>query len=291
MELSEVAAVQRFLFLYHQVNAPYVWHIKDGGVEAPPHIRASVAREWRHRRAGSQGHVQELYRTCPVGAARVAAAVLCARLREPARGQRVTRALVLAPARRRLCSRRHLLHRRGLAAAVRPEALAADAGAADRVERRPRRLPRRAHLWQRQVEARLRGDGGGGGGDAATRPPRPTHTRTQSWTTRLAPLHQAIVFPPGLFHETFVPEEGNPACTASSTFQLQLPAPSGYVRAFLPSLALSHLYSEGHCRQRCGDLAETPPRLCRGSAPPTLGRDDVPPSAPVPTNAKCATRR
>lgn len=39
------------------------------------------------------------------------------------------------------------------------------------------------------------------------------------------------------------------------------------------------------------DLAETPPRLCRGSAPPTLGRDDVPPSAPVPTNAKCATRR
>eukprot|EP00971_Amphidinium_carterae_P325209 6455370-Amphidinium_carterae.2 len=28
------------------LNAPYVWHLKDGGHEAPPHIRASAQAHW-----------------------------------------------------------------------------------------------------------------------------------------------------------------------------------------------------------------------------------------------------
>ncbi|CAK0824379.1 unnamed protein product [Prorocentrum cordatum] len=59
---------------------------------------------------------------------------------------------------------------------------------------------------------------------------------------------EAIVFFPSQFHETFVPEEGNPRCTVATTFQFQHPLPVRYFRAFLPTLANSHLYYEGHCK-------------------------------------------
>lgn len=58
---------------------------------------------------------------------------------------------------------------------------------------------------------------------------------------------EAIVFFPNIFHETQVPEEGNPECTVATTFQFQLPVPARYFRAFLPTHAMSHLYYEGHC--------------------------------------------
>jgi len=58
---------------------------------------------------------------------------------------------------------------------------------------------------------------------------------------------EAIVFFPNIFHETQVPEDGNPDCTVATTFQIQLPVPARYLRAFLPTHAMSHLYYEGHC--------------------------------------------
>merc|ERR1712194_483021 len=57
---------------------------------------------------------------------------------------------------------------------------------------------------------------------------------------------EALVFFPNLFHETFLPEDG-PDCTTAVTFQVQLPIPTRYLRAYLPTHALSHLQYEGHC--------------------------------------------
>eukprot|EP00438_Fugacium_kawagutii_P027465 Skav205574 [mRNA] locus=scaffold460:12561:14749:+ [translate_table: standard] len=57
---------------------------------------------------------------------------------------------------------------------------------------------------------------------------------------------EAIVFFPNLFHETHVPED-NPECTVATTFQIQLPVPARYLRAYLPTFSYSHLYYEGHC--------------------------------------------
>lgn len=200
-----------------KVNAPYVWHIKDGGVEAPPHIRASVQREWRppyfvrgyvNRREANES--QELWFSRRRGAVFAHADTYCtAAVSLQLSGRKRWRLMPAPPI----------------------------ASSADLVGYHDGRIYG-SGKWKPAFEGTVE-EG------------------------------EAIVFPPGLFHETLVPEEGNPACTASSTFQLQLPAPSGYVRAFLPSLALSHLYSEGHCRQRWHSYATL---AAPAAVPPTLDR-------------------
>lgn len=88
---------------------------------------------------------------------------------------------------------------------------------------------------------------------------RPTYTATVE-------AGEAIVLFPNIFHETFLPEEGNPECTVASTFQFQFPVPARYFRAFLPTLATSHLYHEQHCSDLWHSYATLAPK---GAEKPT----------------------
>eukprot|EP00913_Durusdinium_trenchii_P022299 g20952.t1 len=76
---------------------------------------------------------------------------------------------------------------------------------------------------------------------------------------------EAIVFFPNIFHETHVPED-NPECTVATTFQIQLPIPARYLRAYLPTFAMSHLYYEGHCRDLWDPYATLrPPKAAKAT--------------------------
>ena len=57
---------------------------------------------------------------------------------------------------------------------------------------------------------------------------------------------EALVFPPGYLHETFVRPADNPdgGCTVATTFQMAAPAASRYLHAWLPRLAQTNLQTE-----------------------------------------------
>eukprot|EP00434_Breviolum_minutum_P034299 symbB.v1.2.030351.t1/scaffold3411.1/size57358/8 len=174
-------------------NAPYVWHVKDGGHEAPPEVRAAVQQAWQ-----------------PPYFVRGAV-----NLREANE------------------SAEFWFHRRNGAVLAHADTYCIPAVSLQITgKKRWRLMPHPQVLLSRHApEAH---DGGIYG---------------SSWKPAWeATVHEgeAIVFFPNLFHETHVPEE-NPECTVATTFQIQLPIPARYFRAYLPSFSMSHLYYEGHC--------------------------------------------
>ena len=182
--------------MIRRLNAPYVWHVKDGGREAPPSIRAAVQREWRApyfvRGAANLREANEsveFWFSRRNGAVLAHADTYCI----PAvslqlRGRKTWRLMPPPP------------------------------------------IP--------SVQGRYRAHDGGLYGTGLWRP---------AWEA-LVREGEALVFFPNQFHETFVPEDG-PECAVAATFQFQHPAPVRYLRAFLPTHAMSHLYHEGHCSE------------------------------------------
>eukprot|EP00927_Polykrikos_kofoidii_P019056 TRINITY_DN18881_c0_g1_i1.p1 TRINITY_DN18881_c0_g1~~TRINITY_DN18881_c0_g1_i1.p1 ORF type:complete len:484 (-),score=47.21 TRINITY_DN18881_c0_g1_i1:74-1525(-) len=189
-------------------NAPYVWHVKDGGHEAPPPVREKVQRLWMppyfvkgavNLREANES--QEFWFSLRNGSVMAHSDTYCI----PAvslqlRGDKHWR-LMPAPPPIRTVSDQYDSHDGGIY---------------------------RAGLWH------------------------PTHEAT---------VHEgeAIVFFPHQFHETFVPEARNPACTVATTFQFQHPLPVRFLRAFLPTLSNSHLYYEGHCKDLWHSFATLEP--------------------------------
>eukprot|EP00931_Biecheleriopsis_adriatica_P008868 TRINITY_DN110003_c0_g1_i1.p1 TRINITY_DN110003_c0_g1~~TRINITY_DN110003_c0_g1_i1.p1 ORF type:complete len:546 (-),score=112.11 TRINITY_DN110003_c0_g1_i1:41-1654(-) len=177
-------------------TAPYVWHVKDGGHEAPPDVRAAVQRAWQPPYF-LHGAVN---------------------LREANE------------------SAEFWFHRRNGAVLAHADTYCIPAVSLQLAGRKKWRLmPHPAVTLSR--DAPDPHDGGIYG----------TGLWQPVWEATVEE-GEAIVFFPNTFHETFVPEEGNPQCTVATTFQFQLPVPARYFRAFLPTHAMSHLYYEGHCR-------------------------------------------
>lgn len=174
-------------------NAPYVWHVKDGGHEAPPEVRAAVQKAWQ-----------------PPYFVRGAV-----NLREANE------------------SAEFWFHRRNGAVLAHADTYCIPAVSLQITGKKRWRL-----MPHPQVRfSRLAPDSHDGGIYRANWRP--------FWETT---VHEgeALVFFPNLFHETHVPEE-NPDCTVATTFQIQLPVPARYLRVYLPTFAMSHLYYEGHC--------------------------------------------
>lgn len=190
------------------LNGPYVWHVKDGGHEAPPAVRAEVQATWRPPyflrglvNVREANESTEFWFSRRRGAVFAHADTYCI----PAvslqlTGRKEWRLMPAPPLR----------------------------SAVGRYDSHDGQIYR-SGLWH------------------------PTYTATVE-------AGEAVVLFPNLFHETFVPEEGNPECTVASTFQFQLPVPTRYIRAFLPTLATSHLYYEGHCRDLWHSYALLAPR-------------------------------
>ncbi|CAE7282402.1 yjiC [Symbiodinium natans] len=178
-----------------QTTAPYVWHVKDGGHEAPPDVRAAVQRAWQ-----------------PPYFVRGAT-----NLREANE------------------SAEFWFHRRNGSVLAHADTYCIPAVSLQLTGRKHWRLMPHPHV---NVSRRAPDSHDGG------------IYRTKLWDPlweATVEQGEAIVFFPNLFHETRVPEDGNPECTVATTFQLQLPVPARYFRAFLPTHAMSHLYYEGHC--------------------------------------------
>ncbi|CAE8598313.1 unnamed protein product [Polarella glacialis] len=177
-------------------TAPYVWHVKDGGHEAPPEIRAAVQRAWRPPYfVRGAVNIREANESSKFWFSRRKGSVLahadtyCI----PAVSLQIT-------------GRKHWRLMPPPAASVTDRPDSHDGGIYG------------TGRWQPAWEATV-SEG------------------------------EAIVFFPNIYHETYVPEEGNPECTVATTFQIQLPVPVRYLRAFLPTHVLSHLYSDGHGRE------------------------------------------
>lgn len=178
-------------------NAPYVWHVKDGGDEAPPVVRAEIQRLWRpayflkgavNLREANES--QEFWFSLRNGSVMAHADTYCI----PAVSLQL-----------RGVKQWHLM-------GAPPPIL----GVAHRYDAHDGGLYNTG-LWRPMYKATVQ-EG------------------------------EALIFFPGQFHETFVPEAGNPQCTVATTFQFQHPVPVRYINAFLPTLSNSHLYYEGHCK-------------------------------------------
>jgi len=61
---------------------------------------------------------------------------------------------------------------------------------------------------------------------------------------------QCFIFPPGYVHETYVHPKDNDQCAVASTFQMNIPFPVRYIRAFLPRFFSTHLVWEENCHER-----------------------------------------
>lgn len=179
-----------------KLNGPYVWHVKDGGHEAPPEIKAIVQKEWKPPYfVRGATNLREATESIEFWFSRRGGAVLA---------HADTYCIPAVSLQLRGTKKWRLMPP--------PPVLSAD----DRYD---------AH------------DGGIYG--------------TGLWKPGYeATIHEgeAIIFFPNMYHETYLPEDG-PECTVAATFQFQLPLPVRYFRAFLPTHVMSHLYSEGHCRE------------------------------------------
>jgi len=176
-------------------TAPYVWHVKDGGHEAPPDVRAAVQRAWQ-----------------PPYFLRGAT-----NLREANE------------------SAEFWFHRRNGSVLAHADTYCIPAVSLQLTGRKRWRLMPHPHVNMSRWAPNSH-DGG----------IYSTNLWQPAWEATVE-QGEAIVFFPNIFHETQVPEEGNPECTVATTFQFQLPVPARYFRAFLPTHAMSHLYYEGHC--------------------------------------------
>lgn len=178
-----------------RVSAPYVWHVKDGGHEAPPEVRAAVQRAWQAPYfVRGATNLREANESVEFWFARRRGAVLA---------HADTYCIPAISLQIRGTKRWRLMPPPPFASLL------------DRYEAHDGGLYGTG-LWRPAYEATIR-EG------------------------------EAVIFFPNIFHETFVPED-NPECTVAATFQLQLPVPVGYIRAFLPTHAMSHLFYEGHCK-------------------------------------------
>ncbi|CAJ1355896.1 unnamed protein product [Effrenium voratum] len=176
-----------------QTTAPYVWHVKDGGHEAPPEVRAAVQRAWQPPYF-LRGQVN---------------------LREANE------------------SAEFWFHRRNGAVLAHADTYCIPAVSLQLTGKKLWRLMPHPEVHL----SRLAPDSHDGGIYRSKWEPLWEATVQEG---------EAIVFFPNLFHETQVPSE-NPECTVATTFQFQLPIPARYLRAYLPTFAMSHLYYEGHC--------------------------------------------
>ncbi|CAK9096134.1 unnamed protein product [Durusdinium trenchii] len=193
-------------------NAPYVWHVKDGGHEAPPEVRAAVQEAWQ-----------------PPYFVRGAV-----NLREANE------------------SAEFWFHRRNGAVMAHADTYCIPAVSLQITGQKHWRLmPHpKVHFSRDAPEPH---DGGIYGADWLP-----------FWEATVQ-QGEAIVFFPNIFHETHVPED-NPECTVATTFQIQLPIPARYLRAYLPTFAMSHLYYEGHCRDLWDPYATLrPPKAAKAT--------------------------